>query len=61
MHGFSVSNTEQYVYSNTLLLFNLLKIGIPYETIMSMTELEINRVLAMSFALQQKQAEDLQR
>lgn len=55
-----ISTAEQIVHSNTLLLLELLKIGIPYETILEMDEEEVNRILGVHFAILQKQQEDKQ-
>lgn len=51
MKGAKVSNAEAFVFGHYLLLLKLLKMGIPYDTIMQMDEDEVYQILGVEAAI----------
>ena len=51
MKGARVSNSEAFVYGNTLLMLRLLKIGIPYQTVMELDEEEAFQIIGADAAI----------
>ena len=54
----SVSVSEIIAYQHWMTLVQLLKMGIPYETIMTLSINEIDMIIASEMAIQQKQNEE---
>lgn len=57
--GGKILPAEGFVYSHYLTILHLLQIGIPYETIMEMEDTEIDMILGISAAINEKQQEQL--
>ncbi len=58
LRGGKISTAEDIVFSQTLQLLELLKIGIPYNTVMQLDDDEVSRILGVHYAIKQKQQED---
>jgi len=54
----SVTVSEIIAFQHWVVLVQLLKIGIPYETIMTLSINEIDMIIASEMAMQQKQNEE---
>ena len=52
------SPMEALVFTYWVTTLQLLKVGIPWEAIMSFTETELNMVIGVEAALQQREADD---
>ena len=53
-----ISPIESLVYTYWVTTLQLLKVGIPWEAILSFTESELNMVVGVEAALQQREADD---
>lgn len=55
--GMSVDSLESMALSHYLTVYQLLKIGIPYETIMNMSDIEVGIILGVHSAIVERENE----
>ena len=57
LSGGSLPTAEAFIYNHTLVVLELLDMGLSYEVIHSMEEQEANRLLGARYALKERQQE----